>query len=179
MMSETIEISRASVLTLWAGVVAQRIGFTRDEVLTIGKADAGQTAHSKGSRLGIYEPTAKAIKEARAAKREAVGVAYLSFMGRELSMLNTDDGLRAMNADKSIKLESVEKYFQTQFGESLDEVTDAMQSLAKSRSPKQPVSDAFKMYMQFRPEVAAGKKGWGASGILSVSLIREISNLPN
>ncbi len=108
-----------------------------------------------------------------------MGVAYLSFMGRELSMLNTDDGLRAMNADKSIKLESVEKYFQTQFDESLDEVTDAMQSLAKSRSPKQPVSDAFKMYMQFRPEVAAGKKGWGASGILSVSLIREISNLPN
>ena len=108
-MSDTIQINRAPVLTLWAMVVAQRLGFKRDEALTIGKAVAGQTAHSKGTRLGIYEPTAKAIKEARAAKREETGVAYLSFMGRELPILNTDGGLRAVNADKPIKPESVEK----------------------------------------------------------------------
>ncbi len=174
----TVEINRAPVLTLWATIVAQRLGFKRDEALTIGKAVAGQTAHKKGTRLGIYEPTPKAIKEARAAKRDEVGVAYLSFMGRELPTLNIDEGLRAMNADKPIKPESVEKYFQTKFGESLDEVTEAMKSLAKSRPPKQLASDAFKMYMQFRPEVAAGKKGWGANGTLSLSVIREVSNFP-
>jgi len=176
---DTVEINRAPVLTLWATVVAQRLGFKRDEALTIGKAVAGQTAHKKGTRLGIYEPTPKAIKEARVAKRNEAGVAYLSFMGRDLPMLNTDDGLRAANADKPIKPESVEKYFQSKFGEALDEVTEAMQSLAKSRQPKQLSSDAFKLYMQFRPDVAAGKKGWGARGTLSLSLIREMTNFPH
>lgn len=175
---DTVEINRAPVLTLWATVVAQRLGFKRDEALTIGKAVAGQTAHSKGTRIGIYEPTAKAIKEARAAKREEAGVTYLSFMGRELPIFNTDDGLRAVNRDKPIKPESVDKYFQTKFGEALDDTVQAMQSLAKSRPPKQLASDAFKMYMQFRPDVAAGKKGWGASGTLSLSLIREMANFP-
>ncbi len=117
-------------------------------------------------------------EEARTGKREEAGVTYLSFMGRELPMLNTADGLRAVNADKPIKPDSVEKYFQSKFGESLDEVIDAMQSLAKSRPPRQLASDAFKMYMQFRPEVASGKKGWGASGTLSLSLIREMANFP-
>ncbi len=175
---DTVQINRAPVLTLWATVVAQRVGFKRDEALTIGKAVAGQTAHSKGTRLGIYEPTAKAIKEARAARREEAGVTYLAFMGRELPMLNTEDGLRAVNAEKAIKPELVEKYFQSKFGQALDEVIEAMQSLAKSRTPKVLASDAFKMYMQFRPEVAAGKKGWGASGTLSLTLIREMANFP-
>lgn len=129
--------------------MAQRLGFKRDEALTIGKAVAGQTAHKKGTRLGIFEPTPKAIKESR-----------------------------AINADKPIKPESVEKYFQSRFGESLGDVTEAMKSLAKSRPPQQLASDAFKMYMQFRPEVSAGKKGWGANGTLSLSLIHEMANFP-
>ncbi len=83
-----------------------------------------------------------------------------------------------MNADKPIKPESVEKYFENKFGESLEDVTGAMQSLAKSRPPKQMASDAFTMYLQFRPEVAPGKKGWGASGTLSLSLVREMANFP-
>ncbi|MFK7963289.1 MAG: hypothetical protein AB8C46_04905 [Burkholderiaceae bacterium] len=174
----TVDINRAPVLTLWAVIVAERVGFKRNEALTIGKAVAGQTAHRKGTRIGIYEPTAKAIKEARAAKREEAGVSYLSFMGREIPILNTDDGLRAVNKDARIKPESVEKYFESKFGETLDEVTEAMQSLAKSRPPKQLASDAFKMYIQFRPEVAAGKTGWGAKGVLSLSLIREMANFP-
>lgn len=50
---DTVEINRAPVLTLWTTVVAQRLGFDRDEALTIGKNVAGQTAHGKGTWLGI------------------------------------------------------------------------------------------------------------------------------
>ncbi len=70
------------------------------------------------------------------------------------------------------------KCFQSEFAEALEDVTGAMQSFAKSRPPKQLASDAFKMYMQFRPEVAGGKRGWGASGTLSLTLIREMANFP-
>jgi hypothetical protein len=44
MTSETISINRATVLTLWAAVVAQRLGFAEDEALTLGRAVAGLNA---------------------------------------------------------------------------------------------------------------------------------------
>lgn len=44
----TLRINRAPVLTLWAAVVAERIGEARDTALTMGQALAGLTAYSKG-----------------------------------------------------------------------------------------------------------------------------------
>ncbi len=35
-MACAIKINRAPVLTLWAAVVAERLGFRRDEALTLG-----------------------------------------------------------------------------------------------------------------------------------------------
>ncbi len=34
--THTIKVNRAPVLTLWAAVVAERLGFTHDEALTLG-----------------------------------------------------------------------------------------------------------------------------------------------
>src|SRR5262249_15832168 len=55
-MAGTLKINRAPVLTLWGAVVAERLGYARDEALTPGKAVAGRNAQSKGQRLGIYHP---------------------------------------------------------------------------------------------------------------------------
>ena len=49
MASKTLSIDRA--LTLWASVVAGRLGFERDEALTLGRAVAGLNAYSKGRSL--------------------------------------------------------------------------------------------------------------------------------
>ena len=43
--SRTIYINRAPVFTLWAAVVAERLGFRRDEALTLGRAVAGLNAY--------------------------------------------------------------------------------------------------------------------------------------
>ena len=51
---QTVTINRAPVLALWATVVAERLGFSRDEALSLGKAVTGLNAQSKGQRLGIY-----------------------------------------------------------------------------------------------------------------------------
>jgi hypothetical protein len=51
MAPDRISINRAPVLTLWAAVVAERLGFDRKEALSLGKAVAGLTAQSKGRRL--------------------------------------------------------------------------------------------------------------------------------
>jgi hypothetical protein len=47
--ADTIRINRAPVLTLWAAVVAERLGFDRDTVLTLGPVVAGLGAHANGA----------------------------------------------------------------------------------------------------------------------------------
>jgi hypothetical protein len=64
-MADVIHINRAPVLTLWAAVVAERLGFDSDEALTLGHAIVGLNAYSKGVRLGLFEPTPEAERERR------------------------------------------------------------------------------------------------------------------
>jgi hypothetical protein len=66
--STTVRINRAPVLTLWAAVVAERLGMSRETALTVGQALAGITAHAKGVRLGIYAPPGERPREAAGAR---------------------------------------------------------------------------------------------------------------
>jgi hypothetical protein len=61
----SFKINRVPFLTLWASVVAKRLGFDRDEALSLGRAVAGLAARAKGVRIGIIEPTPKEIAEKR------------------------------------------------------------------------------------------------------------------
>ena len=60
MARRTITTTRAPVLTLWASVVARRLGFTRAEALTLGQAVAGLNTYAKGRSLGLLAPSPKA-----------------------------------------------------------------------------------------------------------------------
>jgi hypothetical protein len=80
MTSETISINRAPVLTLWAAVVAQRLGFDEDEALTLGKAVAGLNAQAKGRRLGIFKPHEENAKQAR--EKEQGERLWIEVLGR-------------------------------------------------------------------------------------------------
>ena len=51
----TISINRAPLLTMWAVVVAKRLGFDEDEALTLGKTLAGWNAQVK-----VYQGSALA-----------------------------------------------------------------------------------------------------------------------
>ena len=72
MAKNKIKINRAPVLTLWATIVAERLGYKKDEALTFGKAVAGLNAQSKGKRLGIYEE--KTEEESAARRQPRCGV---------------------------------------------------------------------------------------------------------
>ena len=50
MTKRRVEINRAPVLCLWAFVVARRLGYKKDEALTLAKGVTGLTAKSKGQR---------------------------------------------------------------------------------------------------------------------------------
>jgi hypothetical protein len=50
-------------------------------------------------------------------------------------------------------------------------VQRAIEKLAQSFSPGEIAARAYRLYEQFRPEIPAGVKGWGASGELDLDSI--------
>ena len=174
-MAPAIRINRAPVLTLWAAVVAERLGFDWGEALTLGQAVAGLNAHSKGVRLGLFQPTPEAEKERRKAAREGQTL-HIDLLGRAVPAVQTPEGVRALKNDKPTSPESVERYLQRAFGEHLDEARQAMERVVRSM----PLSDlsryAFHLYEQFRPVVPPDVRGWGAKGELDLETIAKLAH---
>ena len=168
----TIRINRAPVLALWGAVVAERLGHDRVAALTLGQALAGLNAHSKGVRLGIYAPKPADVSEARHKEHAATkGVTEVELLGRQIPVVETPEGLRALVKDAPGSPESVERYLRSKFGDALDEVRAAMEGLARSRARHELATHGFKLYEAFRPEVPSDVSGWGAKGVLDVGRI--------
>jgi hypothetical protein len=127
------QYNRAPVLTLWEAIVAERLGFDRDEALSLAKAVAGLNAAAKGRRLGIFKPSEQ---KPTAARKKARDEGFLvELCGRPVPTVNTDDGIRATRSGKAIDPGGVESYLERSFGEHLDAVRSAMVKLAKSYKP--------------------------------------------
>ena len=170
-----VMINRAPVLTLWAAVVAEVLGFDHDEALTLGRAVAGLNAYSKGLALGLFQPTSKAIKEQRQKLRKEETVT-VDLLHRAVPVRHTEEGLRAVSRDKPIHPESVETYLEGKFGDALDEVTEVMLELARSLTPSELAEKAYALYEQFRPKIPSGKRRWGASEKLDLDRIRKMTH---
>jgi hypothetical protein len=167
-----ILINRAPVLTLWASVVAERLGFKHDEALSLGKAVAGLTAQSKGQRLGIFKPTPKELKKVR--ERERGEEFWVDLLGRALPAMNTEKGARAVVESKPIEPRGVERYLESKFGDALPDVRKAMMKLASAFEPDELAERGFGLYEQFRPQIPEGVVGWGTKGELDLELIRKL-----
>jgi hypothetical protein len=173
MTERNILINRAPVLTLWATTVAERLGFDKDEALSLGKAVAGLNAQSKGQRLGIFKPVPQEVKKARARKRGEE--LLIEICGRQVPAINTTDGVRAVIKNQPIESKSVERYLESKFGESLGTARTTMRDLAKTFRPEQLLTNAFSLYEGFRPAIPEGVRGWGAKGNLDLDRIRSLA----
>ncbi len=174
-MAKKIKINRAPVLTLWAVVVAERLGHDHKEALTLGKAVAGLNAQSKGRRLGIYEEKKEKSEEKESKAEKPVRVEMVSLLGRPVPTVRTADGRRAAIKGKAITPESVETYLEQKFGDNLQPARAAMGALAKAYTPRQLEAQAYDLYERFRPEIPEGKKGWGAKGELDLDQVRSLA----
>lgn len=173
-MAEQITINRAPVLTLWASVVAEGMGFDRDAALSLGKCLAGLNAQSKGRMLGIYG--ARKAPEHGPPKKAGLGEEFwVELCGRPVPARNTDCGVRAVVGDRPVEPQSVERYLQGKFGEDLPAARDAMLALASALTPGELSSRAYALYERFRPEIPTGRRGWGAKGELDLGLIRSMA----
>jgi hypothetical protein len=169
-----VMVNRAPVLTLWAAVVAEVLGFEHDEALTLGRAVAGLNPYSKGVSPGLFQPTPREVKEQRRKMRKEETVT-VDLLHRALPAKHTDEGLRALSGENPIHPESVQKYLEGKFGDALEDVSDAMLVLAKSLPPSQLGEKDYALYEKFRPEIPPGKKGWEASGKLDLDPIRKMA----
>ena len=168
-----IKINRAPVLTLWAAVVAERLGHSQAAALTLGKSLAGLNAQSKGRRLGLYAARPQSEASSTAAP-PAGSPATVELMGRAIPVLRTPKGLRAADKGEAMSPESVRRYLDSKFGDSLAEVERAMRDLARSYPPAELGEKAFALYEGFRPEIPKGGKGWGAAGDLDLAALRRL-----
>ena len=171
MPKKKIQINRAPVLTLWATIVAERLGYDKNEALTLGKAVAGLNAQSKGRRLGIYE---EKMEEEKKEERKEKPVEFIELLGRGIPVTKTPKGMRAAIKGEVIEPQSVQKYLEQKFGDQLDEARAAMETLAKAFTPKQLEIKAYGLYEKFRPEIPEGKKGWGVKGELDLDHVRSL-----
>lgn len=175
MPNKKIKINRAPVLTLWAAVVAERIGYKKDEALTLGKAVAGLNAQSKGRRLGVYEEKSAEEEAQEGEKKKPVKVEFVELLGRGIPAVKTPKGLRAAIRGEEIDPQSVEKYLKQKFGDDLDSARTALEKLARAFTPRQLETQAFALYEKFRPAVPEGMKGWGAKGELDLDFVLSLA----
>src|SRR5262245_20548590 len=152
-------------MTLWAAVVAERLGYSRAEALTLGRAVAGMNAQSKALRVGLREPGPSSRKGGAAGeppKRAAVRTGHVELLGRSVPVVHTPDGVRAVSKDKPDSPEAVEKYLAGKFGDALAAARKAMAGLAAAYPQDELATNAYALYEQFRPRIPAGRTGWGA-----------------
>jgi hypothetical protein len=151
-----VEINRAPIQTLWAVVVAERLGYGQDTALTLGRALAGLNAQSKGRALGVFQ--AKEKKKA-ANTSPGVEVEFVELTGRSIPVTGGNKGYVALAKGKPMDPESVRRHPDKKFGVELEKVMNAMRDLASSYASKELQGAAFALYEKFRPEVPKGAKG--------------------
>ena len=174
MAEDVVKVNRAPVLTLWAAVVAERLGYEHDTALSFGKCVAGLNAQTKGRMLGIYgEP--KAAERGGPPRKTGLGEEFwVELCSRPIPCKTTEEGVRAVIKDKPIDPAATRKYLESKFGDDLPAVREAMEALAAAYEPDDLADVAYDLYEQFRPEIARGRRGWGQKGDLDLGLIRSL-----
>ena len=174
MESPIVLVNRAPVLTLWAAVVAERLGFAHDEALTLGRAVAGLNAYSKGKALGIFKPAPERVRGDR--QRRPARAQRVELLHRVVEVVRTPEGLRAVSKGAPVNPATVMAYLQSKFGDALSPVREAMTELARTYAADELAQRAYSLYEEFRPQVQSGESGWGARGALELSRIRALAS---
>jgi hypothetical protein len=173
-----IKVNRAPVLTLWAAVVAERLGHPPETALSLASAVAGTAARAKARRLGIAEEKDQVKDRAEAAPRPAEGTARL--LGRTIRLTHDKDGVvLAEGGGKAAPAGPVQAYVAKAFGGHLAEVRKAMEDLAARYDPEELNRVGFRLYEHFRPEVPPDVRGWGAKGMLDLEKISSAGDTPD
>ena len=89
--------------------------------------------------------------------------------------MHTEAGIRALQKDQPTNPTSVMDYLKRAFGDAFDDARNAMALLAGAHEPQELAAAGYRLYEEFRPEIPAGVRGWGAKGCLDLDQIRAMA----
>jgi hypothetical protein len=139
-MADGIRINRAPVLTLWAAVVAERLGYDSDAAITLGRVVAGTSARIKARAIGLEaEKESEDVREVarrEEARRARAAPRIVYLLGRDIAVVEGSKGLRAAEDGKPASAASARAYVEKAFGSHLAEAKAAMRRLAESVPPE-------------------------------------------
>jgi hypothetical protein len=168
----SIHVNRSAVLTLWATIVAERLGHPSKTALTLGHAVCNCSARAEGRRTGIAGEDAGT--EARRGTDTALKarIQIIRLLDRDISVLPAGDGtLRADDDGKPMSARDVASYIANAFGDRLDEARAAMEALAGTLPPEELNRVGMRLYEWFRPDVPNGTQGWCERGELRLERV--------
>ena len=177
--AKEIRVNRAPVLTLWAAVVAERLGQEADAAITLGRAVAGSSARVKARAISIEEDAHEKGDLRDAAGKQKAKLdrkpQVVHLLGRDVPVVEEKGKVRALDHDKAASPRAALGYVERAFGDDLPAVRSAMEHLAASLEPDELNRVGFRLYERFRPEVEPGAKGWGAKGVLDLAKVRGVA----
>ncbi|GAA6062582.1 hypothetical protein JCM10212_004177 [Sporobolomyces blumeae] len=157
-------VNRAPVMTAWATVVAEHLGFSRQEALSIAHVFTNLNATSKGVALGI-KPASELEEEIGASQP------FVELLGRKVPVLSTQSsGWRALSNGAVAEPSKAFAYVQSAFRQQMGAVIGAMRLLANSFEPNELNRKGYGLYLDFRPD----SDGWGKKAELKMSTILDL-----
>ncbi|KAK0490930.1 hypothetical protein IW261DRAFT_1547212 [Armillaria novae-zelandiae] len=161
-------INRAPLMTAWAMIVAERLGFRREEALSIASVYTEMNALSKGVSLGIY-------KDGKQRGLDAIrggSQPYVELMGRSPLYQSQSNQWRALLNSKPAQPSSPFSYISRSFRQTTPHIIGALRLLAESFTPKELNNKGWALYTEFRPSVNA----WGERSEVKCEIILNLRN---
>ncbi|KAG2156137.1 hypothetical protein DEU56DRAFT_765719 [Suillus clintonianus] len=149
-------VNRAPLMTAWATVVAERLGFEREEALSIASVYTEMNAISKGVSIGLFDKTRK--KEIEPIKDSTQP--YVDLLGRRPLYQTQNETWRALDNTSPALPSTAFSYISRSFRQTTPYVIGALRLLAESFPPPELNNKGFGLYAEFRPDV----DGWGKRG---------------
>ncbi|GJE84210.1 hypothetical protein PsYK624_002860 [Phanerochaete sordida] len=156
LQSKFVVINRAPIMMAWASVVAERLGFQREEALSIASVYTEMNAISKGVSIGLYDAAKqKGVEASRGGSQP-----YVDLMGRRPLYQTASGRWRALAGGSPVAPASAFSYISRALRQTAPSVLGALRLLAASFAPDELNRRGFYLYADFRPDVA----GWGGRG---------------
>ncbi|KAI9063276.1 hypothetical protein FKP32DRAFT_1592727 [Trametes sanguinea] len=156
-------VNRAPIMMAWAFIVAERLGFGREEALSIASVYTEMNAVTKGVSLGIYKDGEQRGKEASRTGSQP----YVELMGRRPLYQTASSQWHALSSGKPAPPAAAFSYIARALRQTAPHIVGALRLLAASYPPAELNEKSFSLYAEFRP----ASEGWGQKGEVRCSTI--------
>ncbi len=127
---------RAPFLTLWATVVARRLGYGEQEALTLGSAVASLAFPGKGRTRNGSTGSPSRLRKCPAPDGRGPLLQWTELMGRHVPTFLTESGLRAVNGSEQIDPDMVRRHLESVFEDHLALLEAKLTELASTYAPE-------------------------------------------